>query len=65
LPQVACPTGALAAKAGEPEDRVTLDPVRCDSGLAVDSLDSDQDVNAERFIAPDHIIARVISAGVV
>jgi hypothetical protein len=32
------------------------------SGLAVDSLDSDQDVSGERFIAPSHIVAWVVSA---
>ena len=35
---------------------------RSGSGLAVDSLDSDQDVNAERFISPNHICAWVMSA---
>jgi hypothetical protein len=35
---------------------------RSGSGLAVDSLDSDQDANAERFIAPSHIVAWVVSA---
>jgi hypothetical protein len=32
---------------------------RSGSGLAVDSLDSEQDANAERFIAPSHIVAWV------
>ena len=33
---------------------------RTGRGLAVDSLDSDQGQNAERFIAPSHIVAWVI-----
>jgi hypothetical protein len=35
---------------------------RSGSGLAVDSLDSSDDVNAERFISPNHICAWVVSA---
>jgi hypothetical protein len=35
---------------------------RSGSGLAVDSLDSDQSTNAERFISPSHVVAWVISA---
>jgi predicted DNA-binding WGR domain protein len=31
-------------------------------GLAVDSLDSDQGVTAERFISPAHVVAWVVSA---
>lgn len=31
-------------------------------GLAVDSLDSDQTANAERFINPAHVVAWVVSA---
>jgi hypothetical protein len=34
-----------------------------DSGLAVDSLDSDQGVAGERFIVPAHIVAWIVSAG--
>ena len=37
---------------------------RTGSGLAVDSLDSDQSVNAERFISPSQIVAWVVFAGV-
>lgn len=36
---------------------------RSGSGLAVDSLDSDQGVSAERFISPSHIVAWVLTAG--
>ena len=34
------------------------------SGIAVDSLDSFNDANAERLIAANHIVAWVVSAGV-
>ena len=36
---------------------------RASSGLAFDSLDSDQPVGAERFISPSHIVAWVVTAG--
>jgi len=37
---------------------------RSGSGIAVDSLDSFNDANAERLIAANHIVAWVVSAGV-
>jgi hypothetical protein len=48
--------GALAGKAGEPEDRVKLDSVRCDSGLAVEEVEerdaSDTCVSADARDTP-------------
>jgi hypothetical protein len=35
---------------------------RSGSGLAVDSLDSNQAANAERFVSASHIVAWVLSA---
>jgi len=38
---------------------------RSGAGLSVDSLDSDQALNAERFINPVHVVAWVVASGVV
>jgi hypothetical protein len=43
-------------------ENLLREKLRSGSGLAVDSLDSSQDVNAERFINPAHVVAWVITA---